>query len=171
MTNHTKLMFCSLFGVHTIAGLDMSTLTSDLPTLLGVSTGIAVLGGLICMVLHLFSKTKYPRHRQFTDNNLPPPIMYSSDTGIHFSCIRMQPTYVHISSTNFFFLFFFYSVHSARPSSRSSIRSNNSFGSYGQRRFSSAPHTNSMSGSKGVLVSTSRSGAEPFTKRKLYRPL
>lgn len=61
--------------------LDMSTLTSDLPTLLGVSTGIAVLGGLICMVLHLFSKTKYPRHRQFTDNNLPPPIMYSSDTG------------------------------------------------------------------------------------------
>lgn len=65
--------------------LDMSTLTSDLPTLLGVSTGIAVLGGLICMVLHLFSKTKYPRHRQFTDNNLPPPIMYSSDTG-KFKC-------------------------------------------------------------------------------------
>lgn len=59
----------------------MATLTSDLPTLLGVSTGIAVLGGLICMVLHLFSKTKYPRHRHFTDNNLPPPIMYSSDTG------------------------------------------------------------------------------------------
>lgn len=59
----------------------MSKLTSDLPTLLGVSTGIAVLGGLICMVLHLFSKTKYPRHRHFTDNNLPPPIMYSNDTG------------------------------------------------------------------------------------------
>lgn len=60
---------------------DMSTLTSDLPTLLGVSTGIAVLAGLICMVLHLFTKTKYPRHRHFNDNNLPPPIMYSSDTG------------------------------------------------------------------------------------------
>lgn len=60
--------------------LDMSTLTSDLPTLLGVSTGIAVLAGLICMVLHLFTKTKYPRHRHFNDNNLP-PIMYSSDTG------------------------------------------------------------------------------------------
>lgn len=59
----------------------MSTLTSDLPTLLGVSTGIAVLAGLICMVLHLFSKTKYPRH-QFPDANIPPPIMYSSETGI-----------------------------------------------------------------------------------------
>jgi len=52
-----------------------------LPTLLGVTTGIAVLAGLICMVLHLFSKTKYPRHRNFGDANLPPPIMYSSETG------------------------------------------------------------------------------------------
>lgn len=60
---------------------DMASLTSDLPTLLGVSTGIAVLAGLICMVLHLFTKTKYPRHRNFPDANLPPPIMYSSDTG------------------------------------------------------------------------------------------
>lgn len=46
-------------------------------------------------------------------------------------------------------------VHSARPSSRSSLRSSNSIGSFGQRRPSSAPHSNS----KGVLVSTSRSGA------------
>lgn len=48
-----------------------------------------------------------------------------------------------------------YVVHSARPSSRSSIRSSNSIGSFGHRRASSAPHSNS----KGVLVSTSRSGA------------
>lgn len=59
----------------------MSTLTSDLPTLLGVTTGIAVLAGLICLVLHLFSKNKYPRHRHFNDAHLAPPIMYSSDTG------------------------------------------------------------------------------------------
>lgn len=59
---------------------DMAVITSDLPTLLGVSSGIAVLAGLICMVLHLFSKTKYPRHRNFADANIP-PIMYSSDTG------------------------------------------------------------------------------------------
>lgn len=63
--------------------LDMAVLTSDLPTLLGVTTGIAVLAGLICMVLHLFSKTKYPRHRNYADANLPPPIMYSSETGMH----------------------------------------------------------------------------------------
>lgn len=110
-------MFCSFFWVHTIAGLDMSTLTSDLPTLLGVSTGIAVLGGLICMVLHLFSKTKYPRHRQFTDNNLPPPIMYSSDTGIHFSCIRIQPIYrTHIVYE--FVLFIFFIIQFIQPDHR-----------------------------------------------------
>ncbi|XP_037045395.1 uncharacterized protein LOC119080906 isoform X2 [Bradysia coprophila] len=116
-TKPSKRVFCTQ---------DLSVLTSDLPTLLGVSTGIAVLAGLICMVLHLFSKTKYPRHRNYGDANMPPPIMYSTDT-----------------------------VHSARPSSRSSLRSSNSIGSYTNRRPSSAP----QSGSKGILVSTSRSGA------------
>lgn len=48
-----------------------------------------------------------------------------------------------------------YAVHSARPSSRGSIHSSNSISSYINRRPSSAP----QSGSKGVLVSTSRSGA------------
>lgn len=62
----------------------MDILTSDLPTLLGVTSGIAVLAGLICMVLHLFSKTKYPRHRNFADANIAPPIMYSSDTGMFY---------------------------------------------------------------------------------------
>lgn len=75
-----SVIFYGLFSILPFSP-DMSTLTSDLPTLLGVSTGIAVLAGLICLVLHLFSKTKYPRHRHFNDNNLPPPIMYSSDTG------------------------------------------------------------------------------------------
>lgn len=64
--------------------IDLSELSSDLPTLLGVSTGIAVLAGLICMVLHLFSKTKYPRHRNYGDASIPPPILYSSDTGEWF---------------------------------------------------------------------------------------
>ncbi|XP_037904939.1 uncharacterized protein LOC119647800 isoform X2 [Hermetia illucens] len=105
---------------------DLAVITSDLPTLLGVTTGIAVLAGLICMVLHLFSKTKYPRHRNLADANIPPPIMYSSDT-----------------------------AQSARPSSRSSLHSSGSIGSYGNRRPSSAP----QSGSKGVLVSTSRTGS------------
>uniref|UniRef100_A0A182LYU3 Uncharacterized protein n=1 Tax=Anopheles culicifacies TaxID=139723 RepID=A0A182LYU3_9DIPT len=46
-------------------------------------------------------------------------------------------------------------IQSARPSSRSSQRSSGSIGSYGNRRPSSAP----LHGSKGVLVSTSRTGA------------
>lgn len=71
----------------------MAVLTSDLPTLLGVTTGIAVLAGLICMVLHLFSKTKYPRHRNYADANIPPPIMYSTDTG----------TYIITNITNYSF--------------------------------------------------------------------
>jgi hypothetical protein len=60
---------------------DLSGLASDLPTLLGVSTGIAVLAGLICMVLHLFSKTKYPRARHFADAHHGPPVFFASDTG------------------------------------------------------------------------------------------
>jgi hypothetical protein len=60
--------------------LDIENLTADLPTLLGVTTGIAVLAGLICLVLHLFSKTKYPPSRHFGDAHFGPPI-YSSDTG------------------------------------------------------------------------------------------
>ncbi|KAJ6642495.1 hypothetical protein Bhyg_07446 [Pseudolycoriella hygida] len=134
-TKPSKRVFCTqgdkYFSYHEVIEknllLDMAVLTSDLPTLLGVSTGIAVLAGLICMVLHLFSKTKYPRHRHYGDANIAPQnIMYSTDT-----------------------------VHSARPSSRGSLRSSNSIGSYTNRRPSSAP----QSGSKGILVSTSRSGA------------
>ncbi|XP_030373091.1 uncharacterized protein LOC115623052 [Scaptodrosophila lebanonensis] len=133
----TRRVFCTQ---------DLSEMGSDLPTLLGVSTGIAVLAGLICMVLHLFSKTKYPRHRNFADANIPPPILYSSDTGIPLT------------------------VHSGRPSSRSSIRSTGSIGSYGNRRASAGGLTGGgvsnaggggggASGSKGILVSTSRTGS------------
>ncbi|XP_055601898.1 uncharacterized protein LOC129750836 isoform X1 [Uranotaenia lowii] len=118
----TKRIFCTQ---------DMAAITADLPTLFGVTSGIAVLAGLICMVLHLFSKTKYPRPRHFGDANLAPPILYNSDTGIPLT------------------------IQSARPSSRSSQRSSGSIGSYGNRRPSSAP----LHGSKGVLVSTSRTGA------------
>ncbi|XP_038122250.1 uncharacterized protein LOC6038416 [Culex quinquefasciatus] len=118
----TKRVFCTQ---------DMASITADLPTLFGVTSGIAVLAGLICMVLHLFSKTKYPRPRHFGDANLAPPILYNSDTGIPLT------------------------IQSARPSSRSSQRSSGSIGSYGNRRPSSAP----LHGSKGVLVSTSRTGS------------
>lgn len=69
----------------------MANGSSDLPTLLGVASGIAVLAGLICMVLHLFSKNKYPRHRgHFADTHLPPPILYSSDTGMRLLWLRCR---------------------------------------------------------------------------------
>uniref|UniRef100_A0A1I8PK87 EB domain-containing protein n=1 Tax=Stomoxys calcitrans TaxID=35570 RepID=A0A1I8PK87_STOCA len=120
---------------------DIDELNSDLPTLLGVCVGIGVLAGLICMVLHLFSKTKYPRHRNFGDANLPPPIMYSSETGYN----NHNP---------------YDTVQSGRPSSRSSMRSSGgSIGSYGNRRSSTGGVTSTTAGSKGILVSTSRTGS------------
>nr|XP_014088433.1 uncharacterized protein LOC106616344 isoform X3 [Bactrocera oleae] len=115
-TKPTRRVFCTK---------DLKELNSDLPTLLGVATGIAVLTGLICMVLHLFTKTKYPRPRNFGDANLPPPIMYSSDTGIPLT------------------------VQSGRPSSRSSLRSSGSIGSYGNRRASSGGATAGVHGMGG----------------------
>ncbi|XP_022217002.2 uncharacterized protein LOC111070633 isoform X4 [Drosophila obscura] len=115
-TKPTRRVFCTP---------DLSELSSDLPTLLGVSTGIAVLAGLICMVLHLFSKTKYPRSRNYADASIPPPILYSSDTGIPLT------------------------VHSARPSSRSSIRSTGSIGSFGQRRASVGGQASGAAGGTG----------------------
>ncbi|CAO1354078.1 unnamed protein product [Diamesa serratosioi] len=121
LTTHTKptrRTFCTQ---------DMSV--ADLPTLLGVTTGIAVLAGLICMVLHLISKTKYPRSRNFADTHqMGPPIMYASDTGIPLT------------------------IQSNRPSSRSSQRSSGSIGSYTGRRSSGAQ-------TKGVQVSQSRTGS------------
>lgn len=61
--------------------VDIDPSSSQLPTLFGVITSIAVLGGLICMVLYLFSKNKYPRARHYADAHLGPPILYASDTG------------------------------------------------------------------------------------------
>ncbi|XP_041773033.1 uncharacterized protein LOC121594122 isoform X3 [Anopheles merus] len=81
----TKRVFCTQ---------DMATITADLPTLFGVTSGIAVLAGLICMVLHLFSKTKYPRPRHFGDANLAPPILFSSDTG------SRRPSLASVHSTS-----------------------------------------------------------------------
>lgn len=86
----TKRIFCTQgntnkhsveFWLYKSFILDLSIITSDLPTLLGVTTGIFVLAGLICMVLHLFSKTKYPRTRNLGDTHFGPPVLFNSDTG------------------------------------------------------------------------------------------
>ncbi|XP_047525447.1 uncharacterized protein LOC125063192 isoform X2 [Pieris napi] len=67
---------------------DLVLLTADLPTLLGVASGIFVLAGLLCFVLHLYTKARYhPAH--LADARLTPPCLYSlNDTGGTLSATR-----------------------------------------------------------------------------------
>ncbi|XP_044262574.1 uncharacterized protein LOC123010022 isoform X6 [Tribolium madens] len=84
---------------------DLEVMTTDFSTFAGVLSGIAILSGLICFVLHLFNQNMYgPRRHRFGNANLAPPILYSSDPG------------------------------SRRPS-LTSIHSGNSIKSYSQRRY------------------------------------
>ncbi|KAK0174180.1 hypothetical protein PV328_007289 [Microctonus aethiopoides] len=59
---------------------DLVLITADMPTLLGIVSGIAVLTGLICFVLKLFSRARYTRPRHYADANHAPPMLFSSDT-------------------------------------------------------------------------------------------
>ncbi|XP_044742505.1 uncharacterized protein LOC123304988 [Chrysoperla carnea] len=128
----TKRIFCAE---------DLVLLTTNLSTLAGVFTGIAVLAGLICFVLRLFSQNHYERPRNFANANMPPPMLYaSSDTGIQHSANR---------SGN-------------RSTSRSSQRSGGTMISGYSRRPSSAQGVGSdgmIRGSRGVLVPSSRAGS------------
>ncbi|XP_045494181.1 uncharacterized protein LOC123693224 [Colias croceus] len=67
---------------------DLVLLTADMPTLLGVASGIFVLAGLLCFVLHLYTKARYhPAH--LADARLTPPCLYSlNDTGGTLSATR-----------------------------------------------------------------------------------
>jgi hypothetical protein len=56
-------------------------LTTDVPTLFGVATGLAIFTALICFVLKLFSRARYSRPRHYANANLAPPILFSSETG------------------------------------------------------------------------------------------
>ncbi|KAG6454475.1 hypothetical protein O3G_MSEX008720 [Manduca sexta] len=78
-TRPTQRVFCTE---------DMVLLTADMPTLLGVASGIFVLAGLLCMVLHLYTKARYhPTH--LADARLTPPCLYSlNDTGGTLSATR-----------------------------------------------------------------------------------
>ncbi|GFG35572.1 hypothetical protein Cfor_00065 [Coptotermes formosanus] len=68
----TKKVFCSE---------DLVILTTDVPTLFGVATGLAIFTALICFVLKLFSRARYSRPRHYANANLAPPILFSSETG------------------------------------------------------------------------------------------
>ncbi|XP_044585806.1 uncharacterized protein LOC123265903 isoform X2 [Cotesia glomerata] len=77
---------------------DLVLISTDTSTLLGIASGIAVLTGLMCFVLKLFSRARYSRPRHYANANHAPPMVFSSDTGIPLTL-------------------------SGRPSSRSSQRS------------------------------------------------
>ncbi|KAM3956781.1 uncharacterized protein ACR2FA_009280 [Aphomia sociella] len=110
---------------------DLVLLTADMPTLLGVASGIFVLAGLLCMVLHLYTRARYhPTH--LADARLTPPCLYSlNDTGG--------------------------TISATRASSRASSRSGCTSGTLELE--SSASRRTSRRGGGGVPVSASRAGA------------
>ncbi|XP_012063428.1 PREDICTED: uncharacterized protein LOC105626744 [Atta cephalotes] len=108
---------------------DLVLITTDIPTLLCIASGIAIFTGMICFVLKLFSRARYSRPRHYANANHAPPMLFSSDTGI--------PLTLH-----------------GRPSSRSSQRSSNA-GPL-SCAFTRRP---SSGGSRGPLVPASRAGA------------
>ncbi|XP_048507417.1 uncharacterized protein LOC105683652 isoform X1 [Athalia rosae] len=92
---------------------DLVLIARDVPTLLGVASGLAIFGALICFVLKLFSRARYSRPRHYANANHAPPMLFSSDTGIPLT------------------------LHGGRPSSRSSQRSGSALASAFSRRPSS----------------------------------
>ncbi|XP_029049338.1 uncharacterized protein LOC117603910 isoform X2 [Osmia lignaria lignaria] len=109
---------------------DLVLITTDIPTLLCIASGIAIFTAMICFVLKLFSRARYSRPRHYANANHAPPMLFSSDTGIPLT------------------------LHGGRPSSRSSQRS--STGGPLTYAFTRRP---SSGGSRGPLVPASRAGA------------
>ncbi|XP_015116570.1 uncharacterized protein LOC107040826 isoform X1 [Diachasma alloeum] len=120
LSRPTKKTFCAE---------DLVLIKTDLATLLGVASGIAVLTGLICFVLKLFSRARYSEPRHYANAHHTPPMLFSNDAGIPLTL-------------------------SGRPSSRSSQRSGDGPLSCGA--FTRRP---SSGGSRGPLVPASRAGA------------
>ncbi|XP_015174691.1 PREDICTED: uncharacterized protein LOC107065479 isoform X3 [Polistes dominula] len=121
LSRPTKKIFCAE---------DLMLITTDVPTLLCIASGIAVFTGMICFVLKLFSRARYSRPRHYANANHPPPMLFSSDTGIPLT------------------------LHGGRPSSRSSQRSGG--GGSLSCAFTRRP---SSGGSRGPLVPASRAGS------------
>ncbi|XP_043265948.1 uncharacterized protein LOC122405340 isoform X3 [Colletes gigas] len=109
---------------------DLVLITTDIPTLLCIASGIAIFTAMICFVLKLFSRARYSRPRHYANANHAPPMLFSSDTGIPLT------------------------LHGGRPSSRASQRS--STGGPLTYAFTRRP---SSGGSRGPLVPASRAGS------------
>ncbi|XP_039290356.1 uncharacterized protein LOC111057980 isoform X3 [Nilaparvata lugens] len=68
---------------------DLVVLTTDMPTLLSVATGLAVFTALICFVLKLFVGSR-PRH--YADANLAPTsLLFTSEGGIPLAVHGVRP--------------------------------------------------------------------------------
>ncbi|KAF4522721.1 hypothetical protein B566_EDAN010927 [Ephemera danica] len=61
---------------------------TDMNTLFGMAAGIAIITGLICFVLKLYSRARYAPPRHYANANLPPPILFASETGIPLAVHR-----------------------------------------------------------------------------------
>ncbi|XP_046420841.1 uncharacterized protein [Neodiprion pinetum] len=132
---------------------DLVLITTDVPTLLGVASGLAIFTALICFVLKLFSRARYTRPRHYANANHAPPMLFSSDTGIPLT------------------------LHGGRPSSRSSQRSGSALASAFSRRPSSGGSRGplvpaSRAGSRRpslASIHSSTSSARSYSARRLER--
>lgn len=115
-------------------------LHTDLPSLFVVAAGIAVLSGLLCFVLKLFSSNRYGDGGHYANANLAPPLLFSTDNQWINGKLKFELNYLTENSFKGIPL----TVH-GRPSSRSSS----------QRSTANLAHYKS----KGVLVPASRAGA------------
>ncbi|CAB3379544.1 Hypothetical predicted protein [Cloeon dipterum] len=67
---------------------DILVIRTDLHTLFGMAAGIAVITGLLCFVLRLYSRARYSPPRHYANAGLPPPILFASETGIPLAVQR-----------------------------------------------------------------------------------
>jgi len=77
---------------------DILVIKADLHTLFGMAAGIAVITGLICFVLKLYSRARYSPPRHYANAGLPPPILFASETGVYFLSIHiLSPLNTHVN--------------------------------------------------------------------------
>ncbi|XP_059486050.1 uncharacterized protein LOC132202829 [Neocloeon triangulifer] len=139
---------------------DIIVIRTDLHTLFGMAAGIAVITGLICFVLRLYSRARYSPPRHYANAGLPPPILFASETGIPLAVQRAPSR----SSGR----------HSAPPFSR---RASSSLGLIGGGHSSSSragsrrPSTASYNSSSSSVRSYGVRRLEEENERKYQRQL
>ncbi|XP_076376791.1 uncharacterized protein LOC143259242 isoform X4 [Megalopta genalis] len=87
LSKPTRKVFCAE---------DLVLITTDIPTLLCIASGIAIFTAMICFVLKLFSRARYSRPRHYANANHAPPMLFSSDTGSR----RPSLTSIHSSTSS-----------------------------------------------------------------------